>query len=236
MNIAICEDVLAHRDEILNHLQRCIPSSVQVVFTQYENADSLLQDYARGKRYDLVFLDVELEKTNGIDAGIQLRTIQPDVLLVFVSSHPQYAIPAYDCQPLHFLTKPIDPARFEQVFSKAFEKYKLLHQHYVINNKGQVIKLPIGELYYVEIVRKRVVFHTATEQYETLSTTLSEVAKKLLPYGFCQVHQSVLVNMDHIKSIAQYDIILENNVNIPISIRKKSDVLKTFAQYIERTV
>lgn len=236
MNIAICEDRLMDRDAILNNLQGCIPSAVQPVFTQYENAEALLQDYANGTRYDLIFLDVELQGTNGIEAGIQLRTMQPDLLLIFVSAYPSYAIPAYDCSPLYFLTKPIDPARFSQVFFKAFEKYKILHQHYVIKNKGQVNKLSIRDIYFVEMVRKHVLFHTATHTYETSTNTLAEVAKTLLPYGFYQVHQSILVNLDHIKSIAQYDILLENNLKIPVSVRKKSDVLKAFAEYIERTV
>ncbi len=236
MNIAICDDALTDRNTIVNNIQMCTGKSFNPIITQYSCAESLLLAYQNGNRYDLIFLDVEMDKINGIDAGIEIRKYQPNVLLVFISSHPQYAIPAYDCQPLYFITKPIDQTRFSQVFAKVIERYKKLHQYYVIQNKGQVFKLLIEDITYVEVLRKHVIFHTTNTTYETISTTLQKTMESLLPYGFCQVHQSILVNMEHIKAIEQYDIILDDNTTVPISVRKKSQVLKTFAKYIERTM
>lgn len=236
MNIAICDDNITHRDAVINNIQQNNPTDATLTISQFENAEALLQAYRKGNRYDLIFLDVEMGKVNGIDAAMEIRKCQPNVLLVFISSHPQYAIPAYDCQPLYFITKPINSARFSQIFAKVMERYKQLHQYYVIQNKGQIIKLLIEEITYVEVFRKHIIFHTAKETYETTGTTLQKTVESLLPYGFCQVHQSILVNMEHIKAIEQYDIILDDDTTVPISVRKKSQVLKTFAEYIERTM
>ena len=236
MNIAICDDNITHRDAVINNIQQINSTDATLTISQFENAESLLQAYANGKYCDLIFLDVEMGKVNGIDAAMEIHKCQPNVLLVFISSHPQYAIPAYDCQPLYFITKPINPVRFSQIFAKVMERYKQLHQYYVIQNKGQIIKLLIEEITYVEVFRKHIIFHTAKKTYETTGTTLQKTVESLLPYGFCQVHQSILVNMEHIKAIEQYDIILDDDTTVPISVRKKSQVLKTFVEYIERTV
>ena len=234
MNIAICDDISTDRNAIIT-LIHLYNNSINPKITQYKDAESLLQAYSQGKRYDVLFLDVEMNQINGIEAGVQIREQQPDILIVFVSNYPQYAIPAYDCNPLYFITKPINTERFHTVFTKVIEKYKALHQYYTIRNKGQFFKILIKDIYYIEIYRKHIIFHTQTEIFETTTTTLGETLETLAPHGFLQIHQGIIVNMEHIKNIQKYSITLDNDTQLMISVRKKSDVLKTYAQYIERT-
>ncbi|MBR3844894.1 MAG: response regulator transcription factor [Clostridia bacterium] len=128
MNIAICDDKSIDRNAIINQIHLYDSCFVKPKITQYNDAEALLQAYSKGARYDVLFLDVEMNQTNGIEAGIQIREKQPDISIVFISSYPQYAIPAYDCNPLYFITKPIDPERFYTIFTKVIEKHRTLVQ------------------------------------------------------------------------------------------------------------
>lgn len=233
MQIAICDDSMQFRNEILSNLNHCTALSGENKYSQFSSAEDLLNAYNGGKRYDIIFLDVEMKNINGVDAGIKIRKYDTKVIIIFVSSYPKYAVPAYDCEAFYFIVKPIEQNKFIKVVNKAIEKYKLLHQYYIIKNKGDVKKIPINDICFLEIYRKHLIFHTVTGNYETIGK-ISEALVELSPYGFCQVHQGYLVNMNHIKKFENYDIILLNKERVMMSIRKRSDVLKEYANYLER--
>lgn len=231
MKIAICDDVVEFRKNIIGNLR--IYFSYEIEITEFPSAEELLVSYKNGNFYDLVFMDVEMGKLNGIDAGIKLRKCDKRVIIIFVSNFPKYAIPAYDCEPLYFILKPIETVTFNKVMDKATEKYRLLHSHYIIKNRGEVTKIPIQEILYVEIYRKHLIFHTNFKEYETMGR-LTEALNKLEPHGFCQVHQGFLVNMNHINGFNNYDVLIDNGEKVMVSVRKKAQVLKIYADYLER--
>ena len=234
MRIAICDDSMQYRNEILSNINKNISISEEIVYSQYSSAEDLIRAYSDGKRYDIVFLDVEMKKINGVNAGIKIRNYDTKVIIIFVSSYPKYAIPAYDCEAFYFMVKPIEPDKFTKIINKAIEKYKMLHQYYIIKNKGEVLKLPINDILYVEIYRKHLIFHTQSNKCETIGT-IKDALTTLSPYGFCQVHQGYLVNMNHIKAFDKYDIIIDNGERVMISVRKRAEVLRMYANYLERT-
>lgn len=233
MRVAICDDSVQFRDEILNNIGNAITVSEKIIYSQFSCAEDLLKSYNQGQRYDIIFLDVEMKEINGVDAGIKIREYDSKAIIIFISSYPKYAIPAYDCEAFYFIVKPIEQIKFEKVINKAIEKYKIFHQYYIIKNKGEIHKISINDIYYVEIYRKHLIFHTANGNFETIGK-INEALIKLSPYGFCQVHQGYLVNMNHIKKFDNYDVVLINNERVMMSIRKKASVLKEYAGFLER--
>lgn len=231
MRIAICDDSQAARNEIICHLKQ-ICNENEYSVEEFQSAEELLEVFSESA-FDIIFLDVEMKKIDGIDAGIKIREQDSKAIIIFISNHSKYALRAYDCEAFYFIVKPIEANKFKSVVQKAIEKYKLFHQYYIIKNRGQLIKLTINDIYYVEIYRKRLIFHTKAEIYETAGK-IKEAIKALAPYGFYQTHQGYLVNMNKIKDFNEFDIILDNDERVMVSIRKKADVLKAYAEHLER--
>lgn len=234
MKIAVCDDSFEFRKELLDRIQQSIPMSEEITFYEFSSSEELLESYDEEIRYDIIFLDVEMAETSGIDAGIRIRTIDKKVIIIFVSNYSKYAIPAYDCEAFYFVVKPVVQKKFENILSKAIEKYKLIHQYYIIKNKSGIRKIPVKDILFIEIYRKHLIFHMINGRYETIGK-ISDALCQLCQYGFCQVHQGYLVNMNHIKAFTGYDIILDNGEKVMMSVRKKSDVLRIYADYLERT-
>ncbi len=234
MRIVICDDMPECRAAVREHVGRHSSANIMATVTEFDSADALLGAYEQGDRFDLIFLDVEMTQTNGIDAGLRIKALDKRAILVFVSAHPQYAVFSYDCDALYYITKPIDGEKFDRVMGKAMEKYKLLHQEYVLKNRGEIQRLAISDILYVEICRKHLLFHTITGTYETVGK-LSEALEELHPFGFCQVHQGYVVNMNHIKSFAPNDVVLSDGTRVMVSVRKKAEVLRQYANFLERT-
>lgn len=233
MKIAICDDCLEYRSIIAKKL-KSLDLIKDISYSEFSCSEDLLYAYNVGTRFDIIFLDVEMGAINGVDAGVKIREVDEKVIIIFVSSYPKYAIPAYDCEAFYFIVKPIDEPKFKKVLYKAIEKYKLLHQYYIIKNKGEVQKIAVKDILYVEIYRKHLIFHTAARNYETVGK-ISEALVELSPYGFCQVHQGYLANMNRIKEFIDYDIVMDNGEKVMISVRKKAEVLRRYADYLERT-
>lgn len=234
MRIAICDDMPECRAQVREHLNRYTAAECFSSVTEFASADDLLAAYEQGSRFDLIFLDVEMAQTNGIDAGMRIKELDKQVILIFVSAHPQYAVFSYDCDALYYIVKPIDGEKFDRVLGKAIEKYKLLHQEYVLKNRGEIQRLAVSDILYVEICRKHLLFHTVSGVYETVGK-LSEALEGLYPFGFCQVHQGYVVNMNHIKSFAPNDVVLSDGTRVMVSVRKKAEVLRQYANFLERT-
>ncbi len=233
MRIAICDDSRESREEILKNICENPFIGEQLEHMQFSNGEELIDAYESGERFDLVFMDVEMGETNGIQSGIKIREYDSKAIIVFVSNYPKYAISAYDCEAFYFIVKPIDAVGFQKVLNKAIEKYKLVHQYYVIKSKSTIRRIEVQNILFVETVRKHLIFHLASEHIE-IPGKISEVTEQLKQYGFYQVHQGYCVNMNHIKEFCLYDIIMDNDERVMVSIRKRAEVMKAYAEYLEK--
>lgn len=58
---------------------------------------------------------------------------------------------------------------------------------------------------------------------------LSKLAEMLCPRTFFKTHQSYLVNLAYVNELRGNDLLLEKNIEIPLSKRNKQDFLKRFS-------
>ena len=234
IRIAICEDV-KREQQILQSLIKKTRLFSKPSFEFFENGRELIEKYNDGERYDFVFLDVDMPLLNGLDAGKLINSIDSRAIIVFVTNYPQYAIEAYDCSAFNYLIKDSDFDRFYSVISKAVNKYRTFHQTYKITTKNGIITLNVSDIYFVECCQKHLYFHMENTVYET-KKTLSEVYESLFPFGFYQVHQGYIVNFDKVKMVDGHVVVLENDEKVMISVRKKTEVMRSYSKYIRKCV
>ena len=230
MKIAICDgcivDINATRDIISKH--SLVKNSYIKSFTVAEK----LLDAAEKEKFDIVFLDVDIPEINGLELGKRIKDFSPDTFLIFVTSYPQYAIEAYDCEAFNYLLKPLDKLKAHRVLDRIEKKLNDTKKYYIIKIKSESIRIPIRDIYYVECCKKHIIYHLKDTTFDTIGK-LSDVYGDLKDYGFYQVHQGYIVNMDKIRRIDGYSAILENGENVMISGRKKADTLLAYSNFIE---
>lgn len=185
-----------------------------------------------GRMYDVVFLDVDMPGMNGIELGKLVKSKSPQTEIVFVTSYPQYALEGYDCHAFHYLIKPLCVGKASNVLQRLILRYRESNQFHIIKIKTESIRLRCKDIYYVECCQKHVIYHLKNKKYTTLGT-LAEAYKSLRNFGFLQVHQGYIVNLDKISHFDKYSAILCNDEAVPVSVRKRSEVLTAYAQYIE---
>jgi two-component system LytT family response regulator len=186
---------------------------------------------------DVVFLDIQLGNQTGFDLLQKLKAKVPP-RVIFVTAYDEYAMEAIKASAQDYVLKPIDEVEFKEAVDKV-----------VRNEQGQAkpsktaARIAIPTFTGLDFVHtKEILFCEADNSYTLLyfeggdktlvSMSLSRFEKKLSKSGFVRIHNKYLVNLDKISAYNKGPgggyIILTNQATLPVSARKKQDLLSAF--------
>lgn len=121
LKIAVCDDETIVAANIEMMLEELALKTATLINTDVFYDGSTLVDYIKqGNRYDIIYLDIEMLKQNGVDAARVIREWDKNVLIIYVTSHESFAKEVFEVSAFRFITKPID----KRIFSKYFEDAK----------------------------------------------------------------------------------------------------------------
>ena len=119
MRIAVCDDEKVFGESLKGYLESYY-RSLDVLIEVFYSGQALLQRCRGGRLpFDLIFLDIEMEPTDGICTARCLREEGQDVLIVFLTSHFEFAAEGYEVNAFRFLTKPVNREKLAAVLSDA---------------------------------------------------------------------------------------------------------------------
>ena len=173
---------------------------------------------------DFLFLDMEIQKMNGIDIGLKLRTLKNKCHIIITSHFQKYLVDGYLIKADRYILKPFTQDQFDFILNPVFDEY-LDENRYFIDEKIPGKKLYFQDIYYVEYSRKHTYLYT-TDRIIKTPYSLSFWCEKLNNESFSQCYKSILVNLRKIKFIDKQDVVLESGITLPVSRFYK----KTFEQ------
>lgn len=229
IEIAIVDDEKMIREEIESLIQERKPECHTECF---ESGDALL---LAGKQYDIVFLDIQLAGRNGIDTARKLRQKSEETVLIFVTGAKDYVFQAFDVAAFHYLLKPLEKVKFEEVLKRALrevEKQKKGEAElFLIKTRNRTIPLPKGNILYVESMGKKAEVHTIKETYE-MYASLSGLESEL-GGGFYRCHRGFLVNLAYVTEYYHDSILLTNGETIFLAKEKYPEFVKEYMRYLK---
>ena len=163
MRIAICDDEIRFISDftaIMNKLYK----SLDIIIDEFSDGVQLLRKFEQ-KRYDIVFLDIEMPTIDGISLAKKLRELREDVYIVFLTGHIQYAQNGYKVNALRYLTKPIKEEDISEVISHIVKKQNSKNFLWVKTNDGEY-KIILSDIIYFEAQDKKIIIYTVTGKYE----------------------------------------------------------------------
>ena len=187
----------------------------------------------RGRRPDLVFLDVQMPECDGFDVLEQLGKDLP-AALVFVTAYDQYALRAFEAGALDYLLKPFDNARFGRALERAKERIALGKdaprkiERLAIKSAGEILFLKISEIDWIEAADYYVCLHVGAKSH-LLRRSMSEVEQELCAGAFCRIHRSAIVNLERVRRLdvnqeGGTDVVLGNGTRLRLSRRYKKQL------------
>jgi len=222
MNCVIVEDELLAQKV----LERCVKRTEFLsLLGIYENIDDLIIGL-NGKDIDLIFLDIMLPGTNGIEF---LRSIKNIPQVILVTSKKEFALEAFELDVTDYILKPIDYDRFFKAAKKAqainnsiVPDQKKSNEFFVKINQ-ELVKIYLDEILFIEAYGDYVKIHCTNSKHVFLST-MKSLEAKLPEEDFLRIHKSYSVRLDNIEKADNSKVYIKDS-KIPVS-RTYKDSLK----------
>ena len=230
MRIAICDDQAVCLEQTLSAVRKCVSIS-EARIDLYKSGLAFLKEF-NSRPYDLVFLDIEMPEIDGITLAKNLRKLNADVPIIFLTSHLEYALVGYEVNALRYLTKPVDTEKLREVLSIVMDRMRQQRILWIKTDMGEQ-KLPVKDILYMEAQNQNIMIHTVKDAY-CVRYNLSDYEKELSQDGFFRIHRGYLVSLSRIKSVGKGETILANNTALPVSRTKEKELKEALFQYIRK--
>lgn len=208
----------------LSHIVAKIPDiNVLAVITSGEEAIR----FAQAHKPQVVFLDIDMPGMNGLEAARTLADLYSDIIVIFATAYPNYALDAFEVYSFDYILKPFDEERIRKTLTKLSSTLKgqmlaatSRTEAIPVQSQGRTYLLNPDEILYIESSRTNVLIKT-THRELLLKGNLADWAQRLQQFGIIPSHRSYLVNVNKVREIKRsgytFNIKLYSGENIPLS-------------------
>ncbi len=232
----MCDDELAFAEQLRELvISYAKEHHIDVQAETFASAEELFSEIEQGAGFEILFLDIEMGKMNGIELGKKLRDLSYQTLLIYVSGYDQYLRQLFETEPFRFLSKPLKKEELFEVLDKAFERIGRFHrEHFTIRFGKNVVNLLCRDIVYLESNKRKVIVHTVRgeyEYYQKLDDAQKEIDK--ISNDFVRIHKAYLVNMEHVEAFQYEKLALRDGTILSISEVHRANVRSRFWEYLK---
>jgi len=188
----------------------------------FESAEDALP-FIEKEKVDILFLDIDMPGLNGIEFRKKALEIP---VCIFITAHPEHAVESFEIETLDFIVKPLKLDRFAQTVSRIeeFMEIKLKASLFEASIGGDTIyikegheqtKVKLHEILYLEALKDYTLVITDKKRHCVLSS-IGNLLKEDHFQSFIRIHRSFAVQKQFIQKINSTEIILNNNIAIPV--------------------
>lgn len=231
LSVAVCDDMPLECSDIANRIELMLKQmNMEFVIKRFFGGQELL---GSEESFDIIFLDIEMPETNGMNLAKELRSKETQSLIIFITAFSQYVFEAYDVEAFHYLVKPIKQEKLKRVLEKAVKKSDNNSEDFlIISTERKTKKLLLRDILYIESVGRIAKIHCkgcVMETYEQIGV----LEEKLRDKFFFRCHKSFLVNLAYVDTFNKTDICMENGDKIMVAKRRLEEFQKEILSYMK---
>ena len=230
IKIAIVEDDQHYSRQLEEYLRKYESECGETFdITTYSDGDTIVSHYH--SQFDIILMDVEMRFLDGMSAAEEIRRTDKEVVIIFITNMPQYAIRGYAVEALDYILKPVSYFAFSQRLGRAISRMKKREQKsLVIPVKGGTVRVAVSSIYYIESQGHNMIYHTASGEYIS-SGTMKDAEETLATLHFFRGSKWYLINLQQVQGLGDGCAKLKNGENVPLSRSRKKEFVEALAQY-----
>ncbi len=230
IKIAIVEDDKSYSEKLKKYIERYETECGQKFKTfLFEDGADIVENYTAN--YDIILMDIEMKFLDGMTTAEKIREIDNEVVIIFITNMPQYAMKGYAVEALDYVLKPINYFAFSQRIERAMARMERRTQKFVsVNYKGSVKKIRISDIYYIEVQNHDLIYHVKDSTVTTRGT-MKELERSLENEGFFRCNKCYLVNLEHVEGCEENDVLVHGE-KVQVSRARKKELLDVLNDYM----
>lgn len=236
--IAICDDdqiIVTQMEQII--LEYAHDHYFNIEVEVFSDGRELCRCIEMGEKFDLIFLDIEMKYTSGIEAGEYIRQTCIDYMtkIVFISGKDGYERQLFEVQPFNFLPKPIVPIKICAIVELVLKIENISDEMYLYKKGASTYKVPIKNIKYFESNNREIKICTVDGE-DYFYGKLNDVYEKVQKYKFIRSHKSYVINYQHIYGFKSNQIIMLDGAELPIGKSYHKDVKQIQLKFEEESL
>ena len=184
--------------------------------------------------FDLIFMDIEMPRLDGLGAANKLRAFDKDVPIIIVSHSAKYAVKGYYVHAFGYLVKPIAKTDFVFLLKKVIgEIYRKKDSGLLLESKAGIQKILTKDIVYVEVDNHSLLFHLSNGETLTMRGKMSDYVIRLGKMGFARCNECYLVNLSYVTKIDNAkNLVFLHDISLTISRQKKKNFIEALTNFL----
>ena len=230
LHIAVVEDDKTYAAQLKEYLTKYgNETGHKLSVTWFQDGEDIVTDYTAD--FDIILMDVEMTFMDGMTAAEKIREKDSEVVIIFITNMPQYAIQGYRVDALDYVLKPISYFSFSQRIDRALTRVKKKEAKYItIALKGGKKKLDVDNICYVEVRDHDLIYHATSGEVITKGS-MKELKEQLNETKFFQCNRCYRVNLEYVEAFQGSDVTVASDV-IQVSRSRKKEFLDAMNDYM----
>ncbi|MBQ3512456.1 MAG: response regulator transcription factor [Lachnospiraceae bacterium] len=222
LKIAVCDDEKYFRMKIKSIILKYMTTrNYDCVVDCYKSGEEIFANCSNKIDYDMVFLDINMKKMDGIATAQEIRRLSTDVYIIFITAYITYSLEGYKVDAVRYILKEDSNlvSTMQECLDTVIKKMNYEEMQYTIDFSNEKVNLAVDRILYVESRLHKVIFFVIGNRIEEycMYDKLDCIENNFKQFGFCRTHQSFLVNMKYVKSVERYKVVLLNGIEVSIS-------------------
>lgn len=233
MKIAICDD----EANIRNLLRQKIaerPEDANI--TEFSDGSGLL---ASKDNFDVIFLDIEMPRTDGMETAAKLREKGVCSLMIFLTSHDEFMRDAFKVKAFRFLSKPVAEKELNEALDEA-EKELASQNKLIIEQRGRIYEIRLADVLYIEAYGDGTYIYDSSGNVYDSKKQLRQWEGELSEHSFFKIHKSYIVSLAQVIKIEGNEVTL-SGLKKPLTVSRRNlsafkEAYLNFVKYNSRIV
>lgn len=232
IQIAICDDEEPILQSLYEKTGECMRENrIFADIRTFSSGRNLIYEVDDGRHFDLVLLDIEMPELDGMELAEKLREKLPELLIIFVTSHLEYTLDAFELSVFRYVPKNNPDGRLEHALVDAARLIQVQYtQSYIINNQQRLERIPLKDIIAITHENKNALITVRSGKVYPVRKTLQQVYRELGTGEFVFIDRGCILNMAHISSIRGSSVVLKDGKSYPVSQSRLAE-LKTKVNY-----
>lgn len=182
--------------------------------------------------FDILLLDIEMPQLDGFSAAEQIRLVDPDVVIIFITNMAKYAIKGYEVDALSYVVKPVPYFAFAQEIKRSVARLRRRSSDYLLLTvDGGLVRVPTDDIVYLESSKHRTTVQTIDGKHSVVAP-LKALEAELEGKHFFRSNSGYLVNLRHVLGVQGTDALLVGGYELPVSRSRKKAFLAALTDYL----